>query len=46
VKALRDTVGMDVNVAPDAYYAAALGSAILGHSRLLKLAQVPRPAGA
>jgi predicted CoA-substrate-specific enzyme activase len=37
VKALRDTVGLEVNVAPDAYYAAALGSAILGHARLLKL---------
>ena len=39
VKALHDTVGMNLNVAPDAYYAAALGSAILGHSRLLKLGQ-------
>ena len=37
VKALRDTVGMEINVAPHAYYAAALGSAILGHSRLQKL---------
>jgi (R)-2-hydroxyacyl-CoA dehydratese activating ATPase len=45
VKALRDTVGMEINVAPDAYYAAALGSAILGHSRLLKLAQAPPAAG-
>jgi len=45
VKALRDTVGMEVNVAPDAYYAAAIGSAILGHSRLLKLAQAPPPVG-
>ncbi len=39
VKAIHDTVGMDVNVAPDGYYAAALGCAILGHSRLLKLGQ-------
>lgn len=45
VKALHDTVGMDVNVAPDAYYAAAIGSAVLGHSRLLKLAQPSRGAG-
>jgi len=45
VKALRDTVGMDVNVAPDAYYAAALGSAILGHARLLKLARPPERTG-
>ncbi|MGA8276241.1 MAG: acyl-CoA dehydratase activase [Thermoplasmata archaeon] len=37
VKALDDTVGMNVNVTPNAYYAAALGSAILGHARLLKL---------
>jgi (R)-2-hydroxyacyl-CoA dehydratese activating ATPase len=41
VKALRDTVGMEINIAPDAYYAAAIGSAILGHSRLLKLTQAP-----
>jgi len=39
VKALHETVGMDLNVVPDAYYAAAIGSAVLGHSRLLKLAQ-------
>ncbi|MGP8075322.1 MAG: acyl-CoA dehydratase activase [Thermoplasmata archaeon] len=45
VKALRDTVGIDVNVTPEAYYAAALGAAILGHSRLLKLAQPPTAAG-
>ena len=45
VKALRDTVGMEVNVAPDAYYAAALGSAILGHSRLLKLRETPPDTG-
>ncbi len=45
VKALHDTVGMEINVAPDAYYAAALGSAILGHSRLLKLAQAPTATG-
>jgi (R)-2-hydroxyacyl-CoA dehydratese activating ATPase len=45
VKALHDTVGMDLNVGPDAYYAAALGGAILGHSRLLKLAQSPAGAG-
>ena len=37
VKALRETVGLPVNVAPEGYYAAALGSAILGHARLLKL---------
>ncbi len=45
VKALHDTVGMDVNVAPDAYYAAALGAAILGHSRALRLAQAPQGTG-
>ncbi len=45
VKALHDTVGMDVNVAPDGYYAAALGSAILGHSRILKLSRAPPEAG-
>lgn len=39
VKALHDTIGMEVNVAPDAYYAAAVGAALLGHSRLLKLQQ-------
>jgi (R)-2-hydroxyacyl-CoA dehydratese activating ATPase len=37
VKALRDTVGLELNVAPDGFYAAALGSALLGHARLLKL---------
>ena len=45
VRALHATVGMEVNVAPDAYYAAALGSAILGHSRVLKLARGPGGAG-
>jgi (R)-2-hydroxyacyl-CoA dehydratese activating ATPase len=45
VKALHDTVGMEINVAPDAYYAAALGSAILGYSRLTKLGQAPPTAG-
>ena len=45
VKALHDTVWMDVNVTPEAYYAAAIGSAVLGHSRLLKLAQSSRGAG-
>jgi (R)-2-hydroxyacyl-CoA dehydratese activating ATPase len=45
VKAMRDTVGMEINVTPDAYYAAALGSAILGHSRLLKLTQAPSTVG-
>ena len=45
MKALRDTVHMDLNVAPEAYYAAALGCAILGHSRLLKLGQAPRGTG-
>jgi predicted CoA-substrate-specific enzyme activase len=37
VKALRETVGLPVNVAPEAFYAAAIGSAVLGHSRLVKL---------
>jgi len=37
VKALRDTVGTELNVAPDAHYAAALGAALLGYSRRLKL---------
>jgi len=45
VKALRETVGMDINVAPDAYYAAALGGAILGHARLVKLTQAPSAVG-
>lgn len=45
VRALRDTLGMEVNVAPDAYYAAALGSAILGHARLLKAPAAPRTLG-
>ena len=44
-KALRDTLGMEINVAPEAYYAAALGCAILGHSRLQKLAEAPKAVG-
>jgi (R)-2-hydroxyacyl-CoA dehydratese activating ATPase len=40
VKALHDTVGMELNVSPDAHYAAAIGSALLGHSRRLKLGEV------
>jgi (R)-2-hydroxyacyl-CoA dehydratese activating ATPase len=44
VKALKDTVGLEPNVAPDGYYAAALGSALLGHARLQKLrASAPGP---
>lgn len=45
VRSLRDTIGRELNVSPDAHYAAAIGSAILGHSRLLKLgpaAPLPR----
>ncbi|EQD72627.1 ATPase, BadF/BadG/BcrA/BcrD type domain protein, partial [mine drainage metagenome] len=45
VKALHDTVGVDVNVAPEAYYAAAIGSAVLGHARRRKLALSPPTAG-
>jgi predicted CoA-substrate-specific enzyme activase len=45
VQALRDTVGLQVNVAPDAYYAAALGSAALGYSRLVKRMESAPSAG-
>ena len=45
VKALHHTIGMDLNVAPDAYYAAALGSAVLGHARLQKLTTAPQGVG-
>ena len=38
VKALRETVGVPVNVAPEAHFAAAIGAAMLGHTRLLKVA--------
>jgi len=41
VRALGDTLGMKVNVSPEAHYAAAIGSALLGHSRLLKLRASP-----
>jgi (R)-2-hydroxyacyl-CoA dehydratese activating ATPase len=44
-KAIRDIVGLPVNVVPDAYYAAALGSAILGRARLLRLNGAPPGAG-
>ena len=37
VRALRETVGAEVNVSSDAYFAAAIGAALLGHSRLLKI---------
>ena len=37
VRALRNTLALDVNVSSDGYYAAAVGSALLGHSRLLRL---------
>ena len=42
IRALRQTVGTDVNVSPESYYAAAIGAALLGSSRLHKL----REAGA
>lgn len=42
IRALRQTVGSDVNVSPEAFFAAALGAGILGHARLQKL----RAAGA
>ena len=45
VKALRDTIGMEVNISADSYYAAALGAAILGHARLRKLRTAPGPSG-
>lgn len=35
--AMRKVTGMDLNISPESHYAAALGSAILGHSRLMKL---------
>jgi (R)-2-hydroxyacyl-CoA dehydratese activating ATPase len=41
VKALRGTIGIEINAAPDAYYAAALGSALLGHARLTRLRAAP-----
>jgi predicted CoA-substrate-specific enzyme activase len=44
VKALRDTVGRELNVSPEAHYAAAIGSALLGHTRLLRLhSSAPAP---
>jgi (R)-2-hydroxyacyl-CoA dehydratese activating ATPase len=46
VQALRSTIGLELNATPQAYYAAAIGSAILGHSRRLRLAQaLPSAAG-
>lgn len=43
VKALRDTVGRELNVSPQAHFAAAIGSALLGHTRLLKLNSTTAP---
>lgn len=45
VKALNDTLRMKVNVSSEAQYAAAIGSALLGHSRLVKLGQAAPLAG-
>lgn len=38
VRALEQTTGLKVNVAAEAHYAAALGAAVLGHTRALKVA--------
>jgi predicted CoA-substrate-specific enzyme activase len=40
-RAISETVGMPVNTSPEGHYAAALGAAILGHARLLKLRKLP-----
>lgn len=45
VRALRDTAGRPVNVAPELHYAAALGAAILGHHRLQKVGPATRAGG-
>ena len=43
VRALRETIGLDVNVAPEGFYAAALGCAVIGYGRLLRRSE-PNPA--
>jgi predicted CoA-substrate-specific enzyme activase len=45
VRALRQTLGAEVNVSREAYFAAAIGAAVLGHSRLQRLSGGGAPAG-
>ena len=45
VRALRETVGAEVNVSSDGYYAAAIGAALSGHTRSLKLRGASPAAG-
>lgn len=44
VKALQQTIGLKINVSPQAHFAAAIGAAMLGHHRMLKLSSAgPTP---
>ena len=43
VKALEQTVRLPLNVAESGHYAAAIGAAVLGHRRLLKVSSSPIP---
>ena len=45
VRALEQTTKLRINVGPEAHYAAAIGAAVLGHARSLKVGAIPAGGG-